>query len=233
MKSTLATIVLLAAVFLSGCQTTIQSSSIQANGRPPAMVYAVDRLSSPSSAHSMSLNSGIAENAPATTLAYPKQAFRETAPDESTVKAHQLYSELVFDYAFSPSQIELSDSRYNLPDHRWLHNEFLPYISGYFDELGISLIGEGMDCDNIAHLFRQQLALSNFQGGRANLGDIACGIVKTQQKYDFGGVEGDQNYHCLILLRTNLGWFAIEPQTGESVEIELYPNTASINWVLL
>lgn len=198
------------------------------------MVYSHDEGSQAlAPEYANSLRSELAENIPATARNELQANPINGDANRFSIEAHELYAELVFDNALSPSQIELSDSRYNLPDHSWVTQKFLPYISNYFKDLGISVVGEGMDCDNISHFFRQQLSLCNFQGRQAHNGDIACGIVKTKQIYGFGGVKGDGNYHSLVLLRTNLGWYAIEPQTGEIAPISNYPNASEINWVLL
>lgn len=231
MKFAFATVVLLSSLLFSGCQSTPPHAHAVTSA--PAMIYAADQVSQSPSTEFSSLKAKISGNVPAAGYQQGETILKQPTNDDSNIEAHTLFSELVLDYAFSPSTIELSDSRYNLPNHQWLTENFLPYIARYFDELGISVVGEGMDCDNISHLFRQQLALSNFQGGRAHIGDVACGILKTKQVYDFGGVEGDGSYHCLVLLRTNRGWFAIEPQTGALAVIESYPNIGEINWVLL
>lgn len=158
-------------------------------------------------------------------------AFAINALALPPLSAQQIEVELLR-HEIQPSQIELSDEAYVIPSHRWLVEDFLPYIEAYFEANGIRVIGEGLDCDNVAHHFRQQLALSNARGGRAGQGDIPCGVLKAEQRRAFGGVPGNGAAHSLILIRTDRGWHVIEPQTRVLLPLSLYPNLTYIHWAL-
>lgn len=140
--------------------------------------------------------------------------------------------ELMRAHAIMPSQIEFSDDAFVLPDQAWIETEFLPYFRAYLDAMGAEPSGEGMDCDNYAQIFKQQLALCNARGGRATAGDVPCAVVKAQQVLPFGGVPGDGSRHSVALLRTSAGWQIVEPQTGAITPLEAYPNRAYIDWAL-
>jgi hypothetical protein len=32
------------------------------------------------------------------------------------------------------------------------------------------------------------------------------------------------NYHALNIIKTNKGWFVVEPQTGQYMDLKSYPN---------
>lgn len=144
-----------------------------------------------------------------------------------------LQDELHEGFGLRPSQIEFSDQKYVIPSHEWLVSEFIPYSQKYFAINDFDVTGEGMDCDNVARLFRNQLVISNVAGGRAGDGDIACGVIKVKQNKPFGGVHTTNSAHSLLIIRTELGWQAIEPQTGTVATLQTYPNTDYIEWLLL
>ena len=146
------------------------------------------------------------------------------------IDARSIETELADVGQILPSQIEFSDQFYILPQHEWLANEFIPFSLEFFEANDVIASGEGMDCDNAAHLFKQLLSLSNTRGGRSHKGDVPCAVIKTTQLHPFGGAPGDRSTHALILLRTNEGWYVIEPQTGAISRLDSYPNREMIEW---
>lgn len=146
------------------------------------------------------------------------------------IDALSIEAELVNRFQVQPSQIEFSDRFYVLPQHDWLAKKFIPFSLEFFQENGVVASGEGMDCDNAAHLFKQLLSLSNTRGGRSHEGDVPCAVIKTTQLHPFGGAPGDRSAHALILLRTSKGWHVIEPQTGAITRLATYPNREAIEW---
>ncbi|MEM9158394.1 MAG: hypothetical protein AAGB46_05035 [Verrucomicrobiota bacterium] len=224
-----------AILILAGCSTTQPqrkvASSVSSMIAAPTMQYAT--ASRPISAVSQLTPHSLKLTPPAASAAaHPQPKLSSHLTSRFFLLAQQIEAELAAQGSLNPAQLEFSDRLYVLPSHDWLVSTFLPYIDRYFEKHQIRNIGEGLDCDNIAQLFRHQLVLSNAQGGGARAGDIPCGILKTQQRRPFGGVPGDGSYHSLILLRTDKGWHAIEPQTQTISPLATYPNTPHIDWAL-
>ncbi len=151
----------------------------------------------------------------------------------ATIDATTLQWELLSSFEIRPEQLELSDSTYIIPSLKWLKEDFLPYAKTYFSNYGLLGSGEGRDCDNISHAFRHLLVLANAQSGGMTSGDVPCAILKTKQTNPFGGIQAEDAYHTLILIRTDQGWQIIEPQTGENTPFNDYPNKTEASWALL
>ncbi len=240
MSQPIAILATIAAILLSGCATTTHQDRTSATSLSsiPPMVYAgEDRAEHPGASELAAILAN--EKAPGSQripveTTSPNSALFASQLAVQAIRAPQLEAELLAVHGIRPSQVEMSDQTYALQSHEWIVETFLPYIQSYFESNDIRVIGEGMDCDNIAQLFRQQLALSNTRAGGAAIGDVPCGILKTKQESAFGGVpESGSDYHSLIIIRTDQGWFAIEPQTQAITSFASYPNRPHVEWVLL
>jgi hypothetical protein len=126
----------------------------------------------------------------------------------------------------------LNDTVYVVPSEEWLVEKFLPYFARFRSELHLSHRGDGLDCDNFATIFRNQLVFSNIAAGREFEGDVPCGILEVQQKEGFGTVRslGD-GFHSLVVIRTDKGWMVIEPQDNTFAPLAEYPNRDRIAYI--
>ncbi|TVR53928.1 MAG: hypothetical protein EA425_02685 [Puniceicoccaceae bacterium] len=148
------------------------------------------------------------------------------------IASHEIREELSGHYQVFAGIIELNDKKYVIPRHEWLVHDYLPHFSQYLREMGIRPDGEGLDCDNYSLLFRQQMIISNYLGGATRLGDVPAAIMKVRQVKSFGGVRADEeSYHSLILVRTDRGWFVVEPQNGTLTALSRYPNRPFISYL--
>lgn len=120
----------------------------------------------------------------------------------------------------------VNDHKYIIPLHSWVDKDYSRYFDSYIDFLGAQYQAEGMDCDNFADFYRQNLVLANLKAGGANEGDVPCATVVVNQR-DTG------IYHALNLMRTSRGWFVIEPQQGSITSLRSYRYLADITKVTL
>ena len=115
----------------------------------------------------------------------------------------------------------VNDHKYVVPHDQWMRNNYNEYFKAYIYYLGAQYEAEGMDCDNYADFYRQNLVLSNLKAGGAKYGDVPCATMVVNQK-DKG------IYHALNLVRTQQGWYAVEPQDGTFTELNRYRYLNSI-----
>jgi hypothetical protein len=132
-----------------------------------------------------------------------------------------------------PVRMRFDDRAYVVIEHRWLTGTFLPYFRSFLLHLHAGTSGgEGYDCDNFAMLFRAKLMLSNMLAGGARRAEVPCGRLTVAQRAAFGGVPGAAGaLHALVVVRTDSGWFVVEPQTCTIVELRNYPNLGNITEV--
>lgn len=221
MNAPLAACFVALALLWSGCSTV--AYRLDADLSPPPMAYARLPAQPEPGAAPASL--------PATNAGAPA---RERSPNRAAdvIDAFQIELELTEGFALQARQIEFSDRRFTLPSQTWIETSFIPYFLRFAARQGLAASGEGMDCDNLARLFREFLALSNHRAGGTRDGDVPCALAKVRQDRSFGGVSGDGSYHSVAILRTELGWLAVEPQTGATTPLADYPNLAGIDWLL-
>lgn len=146
-----------------------------------------------------------------------------------TLRDTTLSSELMGIHNVRAGAVVLNDTVYVVPSERWLVETFLPYFAQFRKELRLNHRGEGLDCDNFADIFRNQLVFSNIAAGRELQGDVPCGILIAQQREAFGSVPslGD-GFHSLVVIRTENGWLVVEPQDNTMVPLTKYPNKERI-----
>ncbi len=149
------------------------------------------------------------------------------------VESHALTTELA---AVRPQLLpclRFDDERYVVVDHRWLQETFLPYFRTFLNHVHANTSGEGYDCDDYTFLFRAKLVLSNVLAGGARAGAVPCGRLIVDQNRAFAGVPGSARArHALVLVRTEQGWFVVEPQTCAMTPLAAYPNLATIAEIL-
>jgi hypothetical protein len=167
----------------------------------------------------------------ATTSASPPAA-NTPGGGHYTLKDSDLSSELRAIHNVKAGVVDLNDTVYVVPSEEWLVEKFLPYFARFRSELHLSHRGDGLDCDNFATIFRNQLVFSNIAAGREFDGDVPCGILEVQQKEGFGTVRslGD-GFHSLVVIRTDKGWMVIEPQDNTFAPLAEYPNRDRIAYI--
>lgn len=144
-----------------------------------------------------------------------------------------LAQELQTEAALGWRQLFLVNSSYQPIEEAWLRSNFLPKFKLMVQRLRMKSSAEGFDCDNFAELFRSELAVENHLAGRSSLGEVACGVLVVEQRKAFGRVlsMGRGGLHSLVLVRTDMGWMVIEPQTLRLASLDEYPNTGNIQQV--
>lgn len=195
---------------LTGCNTT-DPSKYETVKMPPAMNYKYSS-STHIAQYSESTNQ---QQAPAVSIQPLQRQSNSYSSGKSsnTLSRAQIMSELKRDgVRILPT---VNDYNYVVPDYNWIAKEYHGYFSWFLYYLGAKYNAEGMDCDNFANFYQQNLVLANLKAGGARHGDVPCARMVVNQK-DRG------IYHALNLIRTNLGWYVVEPQDGQLIALNDY-----------
>ena len=125
----------------------------------------------------------------------------------------------------------LLDSRYEVVDYFYFRA-----FNNWFEKLkfenGIMPIqqNETIDCDNFAMLYKSMWSVASY--ANKNIMEFAVGLVVVRQVEPFGGI-GTGGLHMLNIVFCNKNWYIFEPQTGEFIELNEYPNQEHIINIIL
>lgn len=126
----------------------------------------------------------------------------------------QITTELRTEIERTLLRVRFQDERYLFPEHRWMERVYLPYFKEYLGKLNLTFTEDGFDHDNYAFLFKTFLGLSNYRGGGSVSGEVACGIANIA--FDTSDVKGLLDVRAKswqqILVRTDSGWFVVDPR---------------------
>ena len=128
-------------------------------------------------------------------------------------------------------KVALFDGRYREIDYYWWL-KFNKWFEKLKFENGIMPIDpkQNLDCDNFAMLYKSVLGISGYKSGEPD--EPAVAVMVVQQRNAWGGIPTG-NLHMVNLVFTRHGWFVFEPQTGEKVLLENYPNAEYVQYILL
>ena len=120
----------------------------------------------------------------------------------------------------------LLDSRYEIVDYFYFR-KFNSWFNKMIFSNGIMPISqnETLDCDNFAMLYKSMWSVASYSNG--NTMEFAVGLVLVQQVHPFGGIPSGA-LHMLNIVFCNKNWYIFEPQTGEFIELNKYPNQKHI-----
>ena len=90
---------------------------------------------------------------------------------------------------------------------------------------------ENLDCDNFAMLYKSLMGISSYKSAINKEPSVA--VVVVRQINEYGGIPSSNGYHMVNLVMTNKGWFIFEPQTGEFILLEEYPNQEFIEYLII
>jgi hypothetical protein len=128
-------------------------------------------------------------------------------------------------------EILLLDLKYEVVDYY-----FLLKFNNWFQKLkfenGIMPLNqkENLDCDNFAMMYKSLMSISSYKSESKN--EPAVALISVRQVNPFGGIPSGE-LHMLNLIFTNNGWYVFEPQTGDLVKFEEYPNQEYIYQIIL
>lgn len=215
----LISIAILGCLFLSGCNATY-SENYQTVKMPPAMRYKATEVN-----YDYAINHSNTEQntTPTNAILQSSPSMRGIRQDNATMLSRiDLMQELrTQGLLILPT---VNDHKYVIPQHSWVNGDYSSYFDSYIYYLGAEYNAEGMDCDNFADFYRQNLVLANLKAGGARQGDVPCATIVVNQR-DKG------IYHALNLMRTNRGWFVIEPQDGTFTKLSSYQYLRNITKV--
>lgn len=114
----------------------------------------------------------------------------------------------------------------------YFFREFNNWFKDVKFENGIMAINqnENLDCDNFAMLYKSLMSISSYKSN-VEL-EPAVALVIVEQRHPFGGVRAG-SLHMLNLIFTSRAWYIFEPQTGEYIELEKYPNQKYIRTIII
>ena len=113
---------------------------------------------------------------------------------------------------------------------------FFRKFNNWFEDVkfqnGIMAINqkENLDCDNFAMLYKSLMSVASYKSGVDH--EPAVALVIVEQRHPFGGVPAGA-IHMLNLVFTSKAWYIFEPQTGEYIELEKYPNQKYIRTIII
>lgn len=128
-------------------------------------------------------------------------------------------------------KVFLLDGKYSIVDY-YFFKKFNNWFKKLQFENGILPIDqkENLDCDNFAMLYKSLMSVAGYKSSSEHEPAVALLVLK--QKQPFGGIPSG-GLHMLCLVFTSNGWYIIEPQTGEYILLEDYPNQESILYMII
>jgi hypothetical protein len=115
--------------------------------------------------------------------------------------------------------VMLADRNYAIPKHRSML-AFIEWVNTlYFNSPELRYVPESYDCENYTRTFAVLADL----GGVSVKGQHSIFRIYVEQKVAWGGVPSG-GYHALVLFKSDRGWFVLEPQTGDVITLDRYPN---------
>jgi hypothetical protein len=116
----------------------------------------------------------------------------------------------------------LLDYQYRTVDY-FFFRKFNSWFEGVKFGNGIMPINqkENLDCDNFALLYKSLFSIANYKSNIEH--EPAVGLVLVEQRNPFGGIPSGF-LHMVNIVFCNKNWYIFEPQTGEFIELNKYPN---------
>ena len=128
-------------------------------------------------------------------------------------------------------QILLLDSKYQSVDYFYF-KRFNKWFKNLVFNNGIMPINQNeiIDCDNFAMLYKSLFSIGAYASNNSQ--EFAVASVVVMQVSEFGGIPSG-GLHMVNLVFTTRDWYIFEPQTGEYIELQNYPNQAHIQFIIL
>lgn len=181
-----------------------------------------------------------------TLVACNKQNFEELAyiphlePSKQKVKRNDISLYFAQQKTFNwvdtkvPTDIRVTlfDVNYQAVDY-YFFLKFNKWFEKLKFENGIMPIDqkENLDCDNFAMLYKSLMGISGYKG--SNKSEPSVAVVVVRQVNEYAGIPASNGLHMVNLVMTNNGWFIFEPQSGEFILLEKYPNQEFIQYLIL
>ena len=129
-------------------------------------------------------------------------------------------------------QIMMLDGSFREVDY-YFFRKFNNWFKDVKFQNGIMAINqnETLDCDNFAMLYKSLMSVASYKSKIEQ--ELAVALVVVEQKNEFGGIPGTGGLHMLNLIFTSRAWYIFEPQTGEYIELQNYPNQKYIRTIII
>lgn len=120
--------------------------------------------------------------------------------------------------------------KFIIPEGSWML-QFLSAYGNLLDYSGVKAKTDTWDCENFSGLLNSLMTVRIWNAGFLDT-RAAVGWLRVDAKKSWAGIPG--NYlHALIFVVTAKGIFIVEPQNGEYVVLQDYPNKEHIQEVFL
>ncbi len=116
-----------------------------------------------------------------------------------------------------------------LPRHKWLEELFAIYNT-FLDKVNVQAKAEVWDCENYSSFLNSIATVRIWKAGYYDTRG-AIGWMRVDAKKEWAGLPPVM--HALVFAVTEEGFFIVEPQNGQYVELEDYPNKQFIQEVFL
>lgn len=128
-------------------------------------------------------------------------------------------------------KVLMLDTNFKEVDYYWFRR-FNNWFADMKHDNGIMPAGgdQNMDCDNFAMLYKSLASVASYKSKHADEPAVAVMIVT--QVNQFGGIPATSGLHMVNLIMTSRGWYVFEPQTGEHVLLEQYPNQSHVQLII-
>lgn len=131
-------------------------------------------------------------------------------------------------------KVVMLDTRYRQVDYfhfRKFNSWFKKLMFEAGIQPGIENNHQALDCDNFAMLYKSLMGVSAYKSGDKL--EMGVAVVVVRQVNEFGGIPGTGGLHMVNLVFTPGKWLIFEPQTGEYIKLEDYPNQEFVQYMIL
>lgn len=120
--------------------------------------------------------------------------------------------------------------RYIVPQHQWF-DQLLTSYKQFISFTGVKAKADTWDCENFSGMLNGIVTVRIWKAGYYDT-RAAIGWIRASAKKSWAGIPGGVT-HALIIAVTDKGVFIVEPQNGQYVSLEKYPNSKYIEEVYL
>ena len=118
---------------------------------------------------------------------------------------------------------------YIIPQHEWMKSVLAAYEALRY-QFNVRGKADNWDCENFSQLLNAMTTVLIWRAGYYDTRG-ALGWLKVDAQKSWAGMPAEM--HALMFVVTEKGFFVFEPQNGEAIELENYPNRHFIQEVYL
>jgi hypothetical protein len=116
-----------------------------------------------------------------------------------------------------------------VPEHEWLKSVLDASLEFYWGQ-GLKGKAQNWDCDNFSMFLSSMITIYLWRAGYTDV-RVAVGWMIVNGPFAWAGIPASS--HALMFAITSKGPIVIEPQNGQYIELDRYPNKLFIDKVFL